>query len=65
MLEMLKSLLLPGLFSSASIMDRLSQMFTLRVKYKDKGEQFTLNFPGSKTVQEVRQVNRQYKRYVI
>ncbi len=43
------------LFSFRNTMiERLSQTFTLIITYKDKDRTYQLNFPGSKTIQEVK-----------
>ena len=40
-------------FSSNNMIERLSQTFTLNIHYKDMNRHYTLQFPGSKTIQEV------------
>ena len=38
---------------SHDLIDRLSQSFTLMVTHSDTGKSYRLNFPGTKTIQEV------------
>ncbi|XP_013397035.1 FAS-associated factor 1 [Lingula anatina] len=59
-------LLTPGLYShmgdtnnsqsaeSSNILERLSQNFTLNIRFRDKDTTYKLNFPGSRTVKEVK-----------
>lgn len=56
--HLLDSLFFPSLLSFSALQDSLNQNFLLVISHREAQRDYSLNFPGSKTIQEVRRGSR-------